>query len=445
MRVFRQSGKLNSLEWRIWIDGETVYMESGVVGGRMKQTHDRPGPVGKLGTKGYKDAKVQAILVADRHIRDKVDRLGYEEIDPKTGEALVTRKADRLNFSKPSKNTRFMKCRHQPEEGSREMIDLQEVIDTDRAIFTIKRDGMMHPIFIDEKGEVHVFTRRMDPCTDKYPHLVREIAKSKLFPPKTILLTELVVATKDGKDARRLVQTLDRSLPERAVLLQEDPFRRPKAIVIGIPYWGGEPIMSETPVHLWIDFIYKTIGTKRFQYIEPMETVTGTLDELMKMVTEEKLEGLVIYDSEAVFGDAVVNFRGREERPEAWKWKPILEGDFIVVFDPDGSWSPDGKPAGRYGKGRLKELPGVVALYQYGASGALHYICNCGSGFKEDQRRYALKRAANRRGVVGVARIKYESRTFIAEGDDTNALTAPIFLEWHPDKSENEAFDARLP
>ena len=175
-----------------------------------------------------------------------------------------------------------------------------------------------------------------------------------------------------------------------------------------------------------------------------MEAVTGTLDELMITVRNEGLEGLVIYDAEAIFGDAVMNFRGREERPEAWKWKPIQEGDFIVVFDPDGAWS-SGKPGGRYGKGRLKDLPGVVALYQFGAGGMMHYICNCGSGFTEDQRKYVLRKAANSAGIAGVARIKYESRTFISEGDDTNALTAPIFLEWHPDKSTTEAFDARLP
>lgn len=429
------------MEWRIWVDDEVVHMESGVVGGRMKHTSDRPGPVGKFGTKGYKDAKIQAILVADRHIRDKIDRLGYQEIDPKTGKVIESRRSDDLDFAHPAKNTRFMKCRHQPDPGTREMEELQEVIDSDRAIFTIKRDGMMHPIFIDEDGVVRIFTRRMDPCTEKYPYLASEIAKSR-FPPQTVLLTELVVE-ESGRDNRRLVQTLDRSLPERAQTLQEDPFRRPKAIILGVPYWKGLPIMAEMPVHEWIDFMYRHFGTRNYQYLRLMETITGPLDELMEMVRIEKLEGLVIYDSEAIFGDAVVNFRGREERPEAWKWKPILEGDFVVVFDPDGAWS-GGKPAGRYGKGRLKELPGVVALYQYGPSGELHYICNCGSGFTEDQRAYILRRAANRRGVVGVARIKYESRTFIAEGDDTNALSHPIFLEWHPDKSPNEAFDERL-
>lgn len=443
MRVFRQAGKTQPLEWRIWVDGENVYMESGVAGGRMKQTHDRPGPVGKFGTKGYKDAKTQAILVSERHIRDKIDRLGYQEVNWVTGEIIESHRADDLDFSNPAKNVRFMKCRHQPDPDTKEMAELQAVIDSGRAIYTIKRDGMMHPILIDEEGAVRIFTRRMDPCTDKYPYLVREVAKAQL-PPQTVLLTELVVE-QGGRDNRRLVQTLDRSLPERARLLQEDPFRRPKAIVLGIPYWNGLSIMSEMQVREWIDFMYRHLGTRRFQYLDLMATMTGTLDGLMEMVREEQLEGLVIYDGEAVFGDAVVNFRGREERPEAWKWKPIQEGDFLVVFDPDGAWSSDGHNAGRYGKGRLKELPGVVALYQYGRSGTLHYVCNCGSGFTEDQRRYVLRRAANHQGVAGVARIKYESRTFIAEGDDTNALTAPIFLEWHPDKSPNEAFDERLP
>lgn len=437
MRIFRQAGKLNKLEWRIWVDGETVHTESGIVGGRMKHTCDRPGPVGKFGTGGYKDAKTQALLVADRQIRDKVERLGYAEVTDKNDPQVE----QKLNFSNPPKNTRFMKCRHQPEPGTREMRELETVIDFGEEICTFKRDGMMHPIFIDDTGTVRIFTRRMDLCTDNYPHLAKEISQAD-FPPNSILLTELVV-TKDGRDDRKLVQTLDRSLPDRSRRIQEDPFRRPKAIVLGIPYWNSTPIMSIMPVCKWIDFLYAKIGVKNYQYMEPMEVMEGyTIDELMKIVEEEKREGLVIYDSQAVFGNAVVNFRGREERPRAWKWKPILEGDFVVVFDPDGSWGEE--VAGAYGRGKLRDLPGMVALYQYDRHGKLQYICNCGSGFTEDQRKYALRKAANNRGIVGVARIKYESRTFISEGDDTNALTMPIFLEWHPDKSENEAFDDRL-
>jgi hypothetical protein len=207
--------------------------------------------------------------------------------------------------------------------------------------------------------------------------------------------------------------------------------------------------MAEHQVHEWIDFLYSKIGSRKFRYLEVMETLTtvspnNPLDELMVTVHKENLEGLVIYDRDAVFGDSVVSFRGREERPEAWKWKPIQEGDFIVVFDPSGVWS-GGKPGGRYGKGRLKDLPGVVALYQFGSNNEMCYICNCGSRFTEDQRRHVLNKAARGAGIVGVARIKYESRTFISEGSSTNALTAPIFLEWHPDKSTIEAFDARLP
>lgn len=449
MRVFRQLGKKSQLEWRIWVDDEDVHMESGVVDGRMKHTSDHPGPVGKFGTLGYKDARTQAILVADRRIRSKCERLGYVEVDPVTGESLNEHN-NILIFSNPPKNLRFMKCRHQPEPGSNEE---KEMLGVTNPIYTIKRDGMMHPIFIDENGNVEIYTRRMDRCTEKYPYIAAEVKKLRL-PHETILMTEFVM--EEGiRDNRVKLQTIDRSLADRAVKLQSNPFYRPKAIILGIPYWDGNPIMSEMPVHEWINFIYRRFGFQRHQYLRLIETMTGKLSDLQQMVLSDGLEGLVIYDGDATFDlDDVMNFRGREERPRAWKWKPIMEGDFLVVFAPEGRgfWA-SGRTCGSYGSGRLQALPGSVALFQYGKSGTRHYICNCGSGFTEEQRAEILARAKLQDGLVGVATIKYESRTFSSINKNgiwvlnrgSDALTAPIFVEWRPDKKYDEAIDLRLP
>lgn len=446
MRVFLQRGKKQPLEWRIWVDGDTVHMESGVKGGKMKHTSDVPGSIGKVGTKAYKDPETYAQEIALRQIREKVDRLGYREVNSDTYEYLEDQSDDEINWKSPPKNMRFMKCRHQPKpDEKKKLAELMDVVENGNPIMTIKRDGMMHPIFIDEAGDVHIFTRRFDRCTDNYPHIVKEVAACD-FPPKTILLAEFV-CIKNKKDDRRLVQTLDRSLPDRAKKIQEDPFRRPKAVVLGIPYWNGKPIMATKTCEEWIEFMHGVFDRlNKLEYLEVMQILVGDLDLCMELVVEKKWEGLVIYDGDAVFGDAVVNFRGREERPRAWKWKPILEGDFIVVFDPDGDF--DGGfakgEAGKWGRGRLQNLPGNVALFQYDSAGMMHYICNVGSGFTEEQRKELLQRARNGDGFAGVAEIKYESRTFVSEGDDTNALTAPIFLRWREDKTLDEAVEERL-
>ena len=449
MRVFIQRGKKQPLEWRIWVDGDTVHMESGVKDGKMKHTSDVPGSIGKVGTKAYKDPETYAQEIALRQIREKVDRLGYREVDPDTYEFLEDQSDDEIDWRNPPKNMRFMKCRHQPKpDEKKKLAELMKVVKEGNPIFTAKRDGMMHPIFIDEKGGVHIFTRRFDRCTDNYPHIRKEVEAAE-FPTRTILLCEFV-CVRNKRDDRRLVQTLDRSLPDRAQKIQEDPFRRPKAIVLGIPYWDGKPIMATKTCDEWIEFLHNKLDMLRARngltYLEPMGILVGDLDGCMEVVEDEKLEGLVIYDGDAIFGDAVVNFRGREERPRAWKWKPILEGDFVVVFDPDGEFGGgfDKNECGKWGRGRLQKLPGNVALFQYDSSNMMHYICNVGSGFTEAQRKDLLKRARKGNGYAGVAEIKYESRTFISDGDDTNALTAPIFLRWRDDKELDEAVEERL-
>lgn len=449
MRVFIQRGKKKPLVWKIGVNDDVIVMESGVKGGKMKTTSDRVLSVGKPGTKAYRSPEVQAQEVALRHIREKVERMGYREVDPDTLEFLEDQTDDEINWKNPPKNMRFMKCRHQPKpDEKKKLAELMEVIDSGNAIFTIKRDGMMHPIFIDEEGDVHIFTRRFDRCTDHYPHIMMEVAACD-FPPKTILLCEFV-CTKNRKDSRKLVQTLDRSLPDRARKLQEDPFRRPKAIVLGIPYWGGEAIMATRTCDEWLEFMYDQFErVHKLEYLEPMQILAGDFDLCLELVEEKGWEGLVIYDGRATFGDAVVNFRGREERPKAWKWKIYKEGDFVVVFDPDGEF--DGgfnkKERGKWGRGRLQGLPGNFALYQYDTKGDLHYISNVGSGFKEKEEKdlsRALQWARNNDGFVAVAEIKYESRTFIADGDDTNALTGAIFLRWRHDKDFDEAVEERL-
>lgn len=454
MRVFVQKGKANPLQWEIWLEGETVHMRSGVVGGKMKHTSDRPGSIGKKGTKAYRDPLVHAVEIAERQIREKVERLGYREVNPDSREFLEDQSDEEINWSDPPKNMRFMKCRKQPnDDEKKKLAELDEVITSGRAIYTVKRDGMMHPIFIDENEQVHIFTRRFDRCTDNYPHLRKEVEQCK-FPPRTILLTELVCLGHMKKDNRRLVQTLDRSLPQRAVEIQQDPFRRPKAVVLGIPYYNGAPIMASQTVDNWIDFLYRTLEgvekrlKKSLTYIEPMMTLHGDFDDIVDQVIASNWEGLVIYDGEAAFGDAVVNFRGREERPRAWKWKIYHEDDFVVLFDPEmlhaEHHNQSDKQVGTWGRGRLQFLPGAVALYQFDSNETPHYICNLGSGFSEDQRKELLETAEANNGIAGVAEVRFESRTYKSEGYDTNALTAPIFVRWTVDKEPEEVINNHL-
>lgn len=444
MRTFINRGKSKLLYWAIGIDENDpsiIHMHSWLDGSdKKKKTWDRPGSIGKEGTKAYRDPQTYALIRVQQEI-DKKLRQGYRE----AGEEVDLSGKPALNFRSPQKGFALWKPQQKPEIGTKAYERMMKVIDEGAALFTVKRDGNRHLITVDDGGEINIFTRRLDRCTEWYPWLVEEIQAFGL-PPKTLLDVELVVE-KDGVDDRRAFQSLSRSLKNRALDLQvANPRKKPTAIVIGTPIWHGDYIIETMPVIEWMEHLYERIGplAKHADYVQMMEMLPShDFAACKQIVEEEKREGLVIYDMNAVFGDHAITVNGHPHRPSVWKWVPVYEGDFIVVFDPDGvsSWPVKGD----WGKGRRKNLPGRVALYQYGSDYAIHYVGLCGSGFNESQLREVLSRTAKLGGgVAGVAKVSYRSRSYRSEGGPSNALTIPVFVNWRDDKTFEEAQDDRL-
>lgn len=438
---FVNEGSKKILVWEIWVDGEEVHQQSGTLGGKLKHTWDRPGPAGREGTKSYKPADVRAIERANKKIEDK-RRKGYREVDPDTGE-VVEAASRKMEFNEIQRNFRYGKPLGTQPKAQKE---IDKLLEDGEPIFTVKRDGLCHFALITTDGAVRLYTRRLDECTGWYPHLVREFEEMDL-PPETICSFELIcIDEKTGKDSRKLTQGLSRSTMERAVRLQEDPFRRPKAVVLGFPFWGGDPIMQTQSVEEWMGLTLSEVQNRvgRLRYIQNMDVLHGNWEEVTEYVIEQEFEGLVVYDADAVFGEKAFNFRGRVERTASYKWKPIFELDAIMIFDPDDEFGTGHKERGAWGKGKIKDLPGRVALYQFDEGDDLHYLCNVGGGFTEKQRGEVLDRARDNEGVAGVGVIKYVSRTFRSRGDDTNALTEPVFLGFHPDKDIYEVIEPEL-
>lgn len=444
MRTFVNRGKSKLLYWAIGLDENDrsiIHMHSWLEGSeKVKKTWDRPGSIGKEGTKSFKDPETYALIRIQQEV-DKKLRQGYREV----GEAEDLNGKPALNFRSPQKGFSLWKPQQKPEEGTRAYKKMMEVIDDSAALFTVKRDGNRHLITIDGDSDVHIFTRRLDRCTEWYPWLVEEI-QSMGLPPKTLLDVELVVE-KDGVDDRRTFQSLSRSLKDRALDLQRaNPWKKPQAIVLGTPIWHGQYIVETMSVSEWMEHLYERMGplAKHADYVQVMETIPSSDFESCKQIVEEEhREGLVIYDMNAVFGDNAISVNGHPSRPSVWKWVPVYEGDFIVVFDPGGKSSWDVK--GDWGKGRRKNLPGRVALYQYGGDGCIHYVGLCGSGFDEEQLQDVLHRTRmNGGGVAGVAKVSYRSRSYLSEGGPSNALTIPVFMHWRDDKAFEEAQDDRL-
>ena len=446
MQRFVNEGSKRPIVWEIWVDDEEVHQRSGVLDGKLKHTWDRPGPAGKEGTKAYKPADVRALERANKKITDKT-RKGYREVDLETGEFLELASRE-MEFFEIQRNFRYGKPLGKQPKAQKEIYKL---IETGDPIITVKRDGLCHFVLVTPDRNIRLYTRRLDECTDSYPHLIEDFHKLKL-PPKTIGAFELVCENPLTKrDDRKMIQKLSRSLPDRAVRLQEDPLYRPRAVMLGFPFWDGFALMKEATVTQWLEALNSEIlmRAKGTRYIRLMKVVKGSFEFAKQWAIERGLEGLVIYDGDAIFGDKAFNFRGRVERTASYKWKPIFEDDFVMIFNPKGEISAEGLPGGGYGKGRLMELPGQIALYQWDMDGGdplaeMHFICNVGSGFTDAQRKDILVRARNKGGIVGVGVIKYTSRTFKSDGEDTNALSEPIFLHFHPDKTFDEAVEPKL-
>lgn len=429
MREFRKKGKKHTTVWQIWTSGDEVHMQSGVLGGKLQHTYDVPGPVGKEGTKAYVEPEAQAILVCERKIKKKVEE-GYVEFDPDAIEAELLNLE--IDFTKLPKSLSFFKPRRWPTDG-RGLNKLLTLTESDNAIYTVKRDGMMHPVLITEKGSVKIYTRRMDDCTKSYPHLV-EAFDSMNLPAGTILLCEFVIPNSTGAgDDRDHMASIARSLPERARKLQQMGAKA-EAVVLSVPFLCGE-YQFDKPI--WMNFDLISEMKIDNLYVSPIHILHTSFENAKTFCQVNKLEGLVIYNGDAKFGSQGYNFRGTPERPECWKCKSEYEDDFVIVWDPK-------EDEGSFGSGRIKNLPGRVSLYQADITGCFHYICGCGSGFTDAVRQEIMDRARDNGGSAGVAIIKYVSRSFIREGGKSNALKEPVFVGWHADKKEIEAMNKKL-
>jgi|PlaIllAssembly_1097288.scaffolds.fasta_scaffold00109_7 ATP-dependent DNA ligase len=431
MRRFRIKGKKHDQAWWIWVDNNEVHVKHGIVGGKLQHTYDVMVGI-KEGTRAYVSPKANALAEMDRLIKKKVDA-GYYEVDD-NGNAIGST-ANGFDFTELPKSMCFMKPRPQPDEGTREHDKLLKVLDRGDEVITVKRDGFMHPILVTPEGDVRIYTRRMDECTSKYPHLAADIIAAKV-PRRSVLLCEFFIRpTKTNREDRLKMQAVSNSLPKRALKLQELPENRVRASILLVPFWNGK---SNADLRFFdlLQLAYD-INTKKAKHFEPIDILPETLEDARRMVKDNEWEGLVIYDGEAEPGAKTFNFRGKPERPDCWKDKPEFEDDFIVRFDPSddiGSW----------GRGKHKDTVGSVALEQYDAEGEITYICDVGSGFTEVERAEALKRAKKGHGWCGVAEIKYASRRYRSRGDVSNALVEPVFVRWRDDKKVSEVVNERL-
>lgn len=407
--------------WHISVTGKFIHVEYGIEGGAVISTDDE-GHVKNEGRSNEISADTDALNTANKLILKKL-REGYKQYRPDSEPRAYNCLGDLLDSAAPLPlSLRFYK----PENTL--SARMEKLVAAQQALYTRKRDGEMMVIRKATDGSVDIFSRTMlqthhadpdVPWAMRFPQLVSEI--TELVPNGTILLGDMVGSREH--DERWKVASYMKSKFESI-----DEANEPYFYCWDIPIIGGESQIENETAGVRFGIINDIFCTSK--RVVPVDVLRfATKEEALSHAKKNDWEGYVVVDPDGVYGDRGFNFRGKTERPGkvCCKLKPIYEDDFIAEF-------------GEEGNGKNRGKLGMVKLYQLTPSGTPVYICDCGGGFSDEFR----AEYADPAKFPVVMQIAYTERTYITDGDKTNALTHPRFLAIREDKEIIECVNPRL-
>jgi ATP-dependent DNA ligase/predicted DNA-binding WGR domain protein len=410
--------------WEIAVDGDRVITRFGQLNGKMQEVTDY-GEMKNLGRSNEISAEDDAVNMADRLIKQQ-KRKGYVEVLPETidYDPLKHGILDNLSFYKPQNSLNKK---------------MEKMVEAGTAWAVRKYDGEMMVIVKGEDGVVF-YSRRMLPnhhledqhtWRERFDHIASEIEENDEIPNDTILLGEIVNGP--GADDRWRVAKVMKSLTPKALEIQEESgFLH--FICWDVAWAAGLQLLGEMQYRFRLDYADLFSG----QFVHPPETlIEGDyegVEGLRNTLAAQGWEGFVIVDPHSTYGEKAFNLRGKPDRPDTCcKLKPCFEDDFIASWDPDNG---DGK----YGRGKYAGKLGAVSLYQINSEGQSIYISECGNGFTKE----FIHENSSPDDWPKVIQVKYESRTYVSEGDKTNALQFPRFVAVREDKDPDECINPEL-
>ncbi len=425
--------------------------------------------VGKLKNKGKVNEispEMDAIAEARRDCRKKWDFEGYDEY---VGDSNIDRRYQDIDVQSLLTNLPGSFCLYKPENNIKDQKKLLAKAEKGEVLYTLKRDGVAKLVVVDYYGNVVIYSRRARAWQDKegpkelsdgtldystvipwsarFPHLI-EAVKALELPPGSMMACELVAPDCDDFP---WVSGLTKGYTERA--LADMAGRLPKLYWWDLPFYGGEDWVKTMPVHTRFTTLMEHWGLGQNkaagQHIQPIQFLQfcdiGTAETYAKSAG---IEGYVVIDRDAVYGDKGWNLKGKPDRPSTVaKLKPRHEDDFIAYWEPEsgsGEWG-----TGKHEAGKTVTLPdgsqvvhagvGSVALYQYNEKRELVFTANCSSGMD-----YAFQARLKKEDFPLVCQVEYTDRTYVTDGEKTNALRHPTFLRPREDKKPEECVNDRL-
>ena len=454
MQEFRQShGRSGDRYWQIWFEAppgtppETVCTAWGaIVKGKHKEhgrTEDKPGDKGKAGTKAYVNAADNAIFHHERLIRKKLEE-GYLEVGL-DGRPLIGGHVDPTSIDHSfvlPKSLCFSKPRNSINPERLEALDRDGHL-----MFTRKVNGMMVIAHVKEDGFVELYSRRMENLTNHFPHLTQALGLSGMhFPPKSILLFEAFLEDGRNKNDLLKVQSIMRSKAQRAVDLQTDK-GWVKFYLFRLPIWKGVALEKSCSCQEMCYLIENTFTDKfmdwrdaevQGQFLFNISNYEITVPEALALAKEHGWEGWVCYQKDAVLGDYSFGFHGKPDRPSCcFKLKSTQEDDFIAFWHPKSGTKK--RPLGSYGSGKNSKRIGTLSLYQLDKNNNEVYICEVGSGLTDAQRESLMKA-----DFPIVVQVLFDERSYLLEGDGSNALSLPRVAQVRTDKLPRECVNDQL-
>ncbi len=195
-----------------------------------------------------------------------------------------------------------------------------------RLIITRKRDGWKMFAVVGSTGKVRLFTDGLNEVDSRFDHIRKELESLNLT-FGTVLVGEAIVDLEGSDDVTKVI-SIFHSNTEKSIKFQEANGMA-KFMVFGVLFLN---IGAVQPLY-WLAYqwLSERFYSCPLSYVSPAPVLKMSYDQAKKMVIEKEWEGLVLYDK-----NYILTYRTDGKNPKrpkgCYKWKPIMEDDFIVIL-----------------------------------------------------------------------------------------------------------------
>lgn len=323
---------------KLWLEGDTVSREWGLVGGKFQTTANTYGFTNK-GKANELTPELTALADYERIIETKLKE-GLLLTD--SLESLPLFDNNQMDFE----NLPVQFCCSKP-HTSITKAKFNKLVKQGKLRSFIKYNGLCHFILITSNKDVKIYTRRIDDHTRKYPDLVKSI-KEHNFTKNTLLAVELVVDPDLGiphMEGFKLISSISRSdtlkgkvkkSVKTTLKLQEK--HRVKAVVFNVLF-ADEEDTTKLPYKMILANILNNLSG---DLMAPKEEFLSTYDEACSWAKKNlsTIEGLVVWDQEE---NAEMTYNGKPNRKACYKLKASRDDDVVAYGYEEGSGAKQGK------------------------------------------------------------------------------------------------------